>query len=122
MKKLISAILALCLACSMGCLRVAAPLLKAPPAPLKAPRQRKVPLWRRAAARLKRAAPPRTALPASEESAEAAVMSYDEYMAAAIDDAVTIQAYVQASNPITPSRVLPRFTCRIRTAVTLPMT
>ena len=36
---------------------------------------------------------------ASEEAspeAAAAVMSYDEYMAAAVDDAVTIQAYVQA--------------------------
>ena len=32
----------------------------------------------------------------SSETASAEVMSYDEYMAAAVDDAVTIQAYVQA--------------------------
>src|SRR5699024_11593389 len=36
--------------------------------------------------------------PAEEASPEgaAAVMSYEEYMAAAVDDPVTIQAYVQA--------------------------
>ena len=32
----------------------------------------------------------------SDTDAEATVMSYDEYMAAAVDDPVTIQAYVQA--------------------------
>ena len=34
--------------------------------------------------------------PAEEPAAEVAVMSYDEYMAAATDDAVAIEAYVQA--------------------------
>ena len=32
----------------------------------------------------------------AEEAAPAAVMTYDEYMAAAVDDAVTIESYVQA--------------------------
>ena len=32
----------------------------------------------------------------SSEAESVEVMSYDEYMAAAVDDAVTIQAYVQA--------------------------
>ena len=49
-------------------------------------------------------------------------MSYDEYMAAAVDDAVTIQAYVQAKQSYYAEQAPLPCTCRTRTGLTSPMT
>ena len=95
MKKLISAILALCLACSMAaCAGGTTSESSSSTAESSVAEESSAVEESSSVAAESSAAVDSSA--ASEESTEAAVMSYDEHMAAAIDDAVTIQAYVQA--------------------------
>lgn len=96
MKKLISAILALCLACSMAACAGGTTSESSSSTSSESSVAEESSAVEESSSEAEESSAAEDSSAASEESAEAAVMSYDEYMAAAIDDAVTIQAYVQA--------------------------
>lgn len=96
MKKLISAILALCLACSMAACAGGTTSESSSSTSSESSVAEESSAVEESSSEAEESSAAEDSSAASEESTEAAVMSYDEYMAAAIDDAVTIQAYVQA--------------------------
>lgn len=96
MKKLISAILALCLACSMAACAGGTTSESSSSTSSESSVAEESSAVEESSSEAEESSAAEDSSAASEESAEAAVMSYDEYMAAAIDDPVTIQAYVQA--------------------------